>query len=162
MDFELSLTHRDEINVAYILNLLVSLQKATPEEARKRHKEILDMVAGEVQLRSKRELIKRFIEENLPKLKPTDNVIESFENYWSVHKMDAFSKLCQEEKLNSAELEKLLNTYSFANRLPRDEEIVGALTFKPKILERKPLLERVAGKIKEFIDTFIEGMGGSV
>lgn len=161
VDFELSLIHRDEINVAYILNLLVSLKKLKPEEAKKRHKEILDLVAGEVQLRSKRELIKAFIDENLPKLKPNENVIESFENYWADHMQQAFSTLCEEEKIDPVALEKLLETYSFANRLPRDEEIVGALSFKLKILERKSIIERVGSKIKAFIDTFIEGMGGA-
>ena len=48
------------------------------------------------------------------------------------------------------------------DELPRDQEIVDTLNFKPKILERKPIIERVADKIKSFIDTFVEGMGGSV
>ncbi len=162
IDFELSLIHRDEINVAYILNLLVTLSKLNPEEAKKRQKEIIDMVAGEVQLRSKRVLIEEFIEENLPKLKPTDNVISKFETYWSTHKQTAFEQLCAEENIKPEQLEKLLQTYEFASRLPRDQEIVNALGFKPKILERKSILERVADKIQAFIDTFIEGMGGSV
>jgi len=162
VDFELSLIHRDEINVAYILNLLVSLNKLNPEEAKKRQKEIIDLVAGEVQLRSKRALIEAFIEENLPKLKPSDNVIQAFESYWTDSKKEAFSELCKAENINPQELEKLLNHYAFANRLPREQEIVDSLNFKPKILERKPIIERVADKIKSFIDTFIEGMGGSV
>ena len=162
VDFELSLIHRDEINVAYILNLLVSLNKLNPEEAKKRQKEIIDLVAGEVQLRSKRALIEAFIEENLPNLKPNDNVIKVFENYWTANKKEAFSKLCAEENLSPHELEKILNHYTFANRLPRDQEIVDTLNFKPRILERKPIIERVADKIKSFIDTFVEGMGGSV
>jgi len=60
---------------------LVSLNKLNPEEAKKRQKEIIDLVAGEIQLRSKRALIEAFIEENLPKLKPNENVIQAFENY---------------------------------------------------------------------------------
>ncbi len=162
VDFELTLIHRDEINVAYILNLLVSLNKLDPEEAKKRQKEIIDLVAGEVQLRSKRALIEAFIEENLPKLKPSENVIQAFDKYWDASKKEAFNKLCAEENLSPQEIEKLMNTYAFANRLPRDQEIVDSLNFKPKILERKPVIERVADKIKAFIDTFIEGMGGSV
>lgn len=78
VDFELSLIHRDEINVAYILNLLVLLKKLSPEEATKRKKEILEVLAGDVKLRSKRELIQAFIEENLPKLKPEEDVIGAF------------------------------------------------------------------------------------
>ena len=162
VDFELSLIHRDEINVAYILNLLVSLNKLDPIDAKKRQKEIIDLVAGEVQLRSKRALIQAFIEENLPKLKPSDNVIQAFESYWTDSKKEAFSELCKAENINPQELEKLLNHYTFANRLPREQEIVDSLNFKPKILERKPIIKRVADKIKSFIDTFIEGMGGSV
>jgi type I restriction enzyme R subunit len=46
--------------------------------------------------------------------------------------------------------------------LPREQEIVGALSFKPKILQRKSIIERVADKIQAFINTFIEGMSGSV
>ena len=162
IDFELSLIHRDEINVAYILNLLMSLNNLPPEEAKKRQKEIIDLVAGEVQLRSKRLLIEQFIEENLPKLKPTDNVIGIFESFWTEQKRLAFIQLCADENIVPEQFEQLLQTYVFANRLPRDQEIVKALDFQPKILERKSILERVADKIQIFINTFIEGMGGSV
>lgn len=162
VDFELSLIHRDEINVAYILNLLVSLNKLPPEEAKKRQKEILDLVAGEVQLRSKRALIEEFIQSNLPKLQPNANVVHEFESYWASHKKEAFEKLCAEENIATDKFEKILQTYVFASRLPRDQEIVNALEYKPKILERKSILERVGDKIENFIATFIEGMGGSV
>ncbi len=50
------------------------------------------------------------------------------------------------------QLEKLLNDYTFANRLPREQEIVSALNFKPKILQRKSIIERVADKIIVGID----------
>lgn len=66
-----------------------------------------------------------------------------------------------EENLSPQEIEKLLNTYVFANRLPRNQENIDSLKFKPKILERKPVIERVADKITAFIDTFVEGMGGA-
>lgn len=90
------------------------------------------------------------------------NVISEFERYWARNKQEALCKLCQEEKIQPEALERLINTYSFANRLPRDQEIIESLTFKPKALERKPILIRVAEKIQGFIDTFVEGMGGSV
>ena len=160
IDFELSLIHRDEINVAYILNLLISLNKLAPEEAKKRQKEIIDLIAGEIQLRSKRQLIEQFIEENLPKLKPNEDVISAFETYWRNHKQAAFKKLCEDENIVPDKFVKVLQTYEFQNRLPRDGEIVEALSFKPKILDRKSILERVSDKIQDFINTFVEGMGG--
>jgi type I restriction enzyme R subunit len=162
VDFELTLVHRDEINVAYILNLLASLNKLGSEEAKKRQKEIIDLIAGQVQLRSKRKLIEQFIEENLPKLKPNSNVITEFEKYWVEHQKIAFEQLCVDENVVPDKFEKLLQNYVFANRLPRDQEIIETLSFKPKILERESILTRVSEKIKNFISTFIEGMGGIV
>jgi type I restriction enzyme R subunit len=162
IDFELSLIHRDEINVAYILNLLVSLKKLPPDEAKQRHKEIIDLVAGEVQLRSKRELIERFIEENLPKLNPNDNVIGEFESFWSNHRAQAFKDMCADEKINPEQMEKLINDYLFANKFPRNQQIKQALEYSPGVIESKSILDRIAEKVRHFVTTYIEGMGGSV
>jgi len=162
IDFELTLIHRDEINVAYILNLLVSLNKLEPEEAKKRQKEILDLVAGEVQLRSKRKLIEEFIEKTLPTLQTNDNVISKFESYWGEHKTKAFEQLCKEENIAPDNLEKIIHEYEFANKFPRKSIIKNALTFQPKVIESKSIVERIAIKIRDFLDTYIEGMGGSI
>jgi type I restriction enzyme, R subunit len=72
------------------------------------------------------------------------------------------SKTCVDEKIAPNELKKLLDNYALVNRLPRDQEIVNSPHFRPKIFERTSVIERVADKIKSFIDTFIKGMGGSV
>ncbi len=160
IDFELELIHRDEINVAYILNLLVNLNKnLDPEERKNRQKEIIDLVAGEVQLRSKRELIEKFINENLPSLQPNDNVINVFESYWSENRKKAFETLCAEENMVPEQLEQIVTNYGFYNRLPKQQDIGNALSFKPKILDRKTILQRVGDKIQDFINTFIDGMG---
>ena len=162
MDFELSLIHRDEINVAYILNLLRTMNKTDPAATQKCQKEILDLMATEVQLRNKRALMETFIENNLQQLQPDENVMNAFEDYWLTQKEKAFIELCTSENIVPEELSKLINNYAFANRLPREQEIVSSLNFKPKILERKKTIQRVSEKIKSFIDTFIEGMGGTV
>jgi len=162
VDFELSLIHRDDINIAYILNLLISLQKLNTEEAKQRQKEIIEMLAGEANLRSKRGLIQDFIEKSLPKIKPDEEVLEVFETFWTEQKTNALQVLCDEERIKPEALQKLIRNYLFTNRLPRNEEIADSLSFQPKILERKPVITRIADKIKEFIDTFIEGMGGIV
>src|SRR5690606_21455541 len=69
IDFELELIRRDEINVAYILTLLAKLTESSkPEEKEQQKKKISEMLETEIQLRSKNELIEKFIEENLPLL----------------------------------------------------------------------------------------------
>jgi type I restriction enzyme R subunit len=62
VDFEVSLIHRDEINVGYILRLLAGIQAMPPKEQQEQKKKIMDIVDSDVTLRSKRELIDNFIE----------------------------------------------------------------------------------------------------
>nr|WP_282957294.1 hypothetical protein [Nonlabens xylanidelens] len=55
--------HRDQINVAYILQLLAQLKESKASDAAAQKKAIIDMLSGDIELRSKRELIEKFIEE---------------------------------------------------------------------------------------------------
>jgi type I restriction enzyme R subunit len=58
-------------------------------------------------------------------------------------------------------MEKLLEiigNYLFTERTSLLDEIVEMLVVKPKILERKPIVERVTDKILEYIETYITGM----
>jgi hypothetical protein len=73
IDFELVLVHRDEINVAYILKLLARL-KADEHTAKGEamRKQIMSLLSSDVELRSKRELIEKFIAEHLPKITDAD------------------------------------------------------------------------------------------
>lgn len=162
VDFELSLIHRDDINVAYILNLLVNLGSLKPAEAQQRKKEIIELLAGEANLRSKRVLIQAFIDDSLPNIQPDEDVVAVFERFWTEQKTEAMKAFCDEERIKPAELEKLIKNYLFANRLPLGQDIINSLEFQPKILERKTIVERIAERFKLFIETFIEGMGGIV
>jgi type I restriction enzyme R subunit len=66
VDFELELIHRDEINVAYIIQLLIKLKSQKQKDTSKAEQEIFNLLSNETTLRSKRELIEKFILENLP------------------------------------------------------------------------------------------------
>jgi len=160
VDFELELIHRDEINVAYILRLLAKLKDSTEEEQAKQKKAIIDMLSGEAKLRSKRELIERFIEENLPQIDDIDNIPAEFENYWSVEQQKAFEDICSTEQLDSGKFQSIISNYIFTSRLPLPDEIVNILDSKPKLLERRHIVKRVIDKIVDFVETFMTGMAG--
>ena len=42
----------------------------------------MDLLSGDIELRSKRELIEKFIKENLPQIDDDDSIVEEFEKYW--------------------------------------------------------------------------------
>ncbi|HAO07826.1 MAG TPA: deoxyribonuclease HsdR, partial [Chryseobacterium sp.] len=158
VDFELELIHRDEINVAYILQLLAKLKESTGEENIKQKKAIVDLLSGETTLRSKRELIEKFIEENLPNITDVDNIPSEFENYWTVEQQKSFEDICTREQLDSEKLNTIIKNFIFTERLPLPDEIINTLHIKPKLLERKKIVKRVMDKIVGFVETFMTGM----
>ncbi len=162
VDFELELIHWDDINVMYILKLLAKLKTGSKEQKAKVRKEILDTLTNEIQLRSKRELIEKFIDENLPHIKDTDEIPDAFEKFIDEEKKLGLQTLAEEEKLSVDKLNIIIGDYLFTERKPLPDDIVNMLEVKPKILERKTVVERVTGKILRFIETFISGMGGEI
>jgi type I restriction enzyme R subunit len=81
VDFEVSLIHRDEINVGYILRLLAGIQAMPPKEQQEQKKKIMDIVDSDVTLRSKRELIDNFIEKSLLHATHDEDITQVFEAY---------------------------------------------------------------------------------
>jgi type I restriction enzyme R subunit len=158
VDFELELIHRDEINVTYILHLLANLKNADPHEKTKKQKEIIDLLTGEANLRSKRELIERFILENLPNIEDTEDLPDQFEKYWNDEQIKAFKQLVQEENLSEEKTEQLIENYLFAEREPLRDELLDLIEGeKPKVLERKKTGDRILSKIIGFVETFVSG-----
>lgn len=158
IDFELELIHRDEINVAYILRLLAKLKDATPEEKEKQEKAIIDLIAGETQLRSKRELIEKFINHNLPLIEDSDDIPDEFANFISEEKLQAIKELSEQEDLDPVKLEKVIGDYLFTEKIPLRDDIVAIMNQRPSLKDRKTKSERVTDKILNFVNTFINGI----
>ena len=159
VDFELELIHRDEINVAYILQLLITLKSKKQKDTTKIEEEIFNLLSTEKTLRSKRELIERFIQENLPEIMDTDDIIPVFEKFWNSEQQNAFNQLITEENLSAEKSEKLIENYLFAEREPLRDEILELIEGeKPSLLQRKVVSERILKKILNFVETFMHGM----
>lgn len=156
VDFELELIHRDEVNVIYIITLLAKLKATNYQEQDKQ--DILSLLDSEITLRSKRELIAKFIDENLPNIDIVDNIEREFENFWNEEQQKALDKICEDEKIEIKHLNKIIENYIFTQRPPIRDDIISILKTKPKILKRKPVAKRIIAKIVDFVDVFINGM----
>lgn len=111
-------------------------------------------------LRSKRELIEKFIEENLPRISDVDSIQVEFENYWQKQKVLALSKLCDDENLDKAQFKALIDTYIYSGQEPIKDNVFKCLDNRPSILKAREIGERILSKMKEFVQVFIEGMTG--
>ena len=161
IDFELELIHRDEVNVSYIMKLLAQLKEETSElEHEKQKQRIIDIIVGETQLRSKRELIERFINNHLPQIEDTDLIEEKFDEFLVGERKVAIENLSSEENLNQIALEQVIGNYLFTNKTPLRDEIIATMQQRPSLKERASTTERITNKIINFVETFISGFAG--
>lgn len=157
LDFELELIHRDEINVTYIMNLLIRLQAAPIDEKAKQEKVIQDLLNSDIELRSKKELIEKFIQKHLPMIHDNDQVMDEFDNFLEQERKEAIRILTNDEQLNQQLLEQVIGEYLFTNKQPLREDIVGIMEHKPALRERSSKIERVTHKIYDFVSTYVSG-----
>lgn len=155
IDFEIELTVRDIINYDYIIKLIAGLKNITSDRVReKKTEEILRVFDRDLKLRKKKDLIRKFIEENLPKIANAKEVEKAFGDFWDTERSGALRGLADEESISISALEDLIGEYLYTQRLPHDEDIVKALPQTPRILEREGIVMRIKNAIVNIVDVF--------
>ncbi len=168
LDFELELIKRDEINVGYILRLISQMVGANNTKQQEIENTINNFMNSEPKLRSKRELIERFLKENLPSIEQSSDVENEFYQFWDQQKQAEFNKLCSDCGFNKNKLEKIISSYLIRGEFSgleegkitgiKDFQLIDSLKKKPKILERQNTLNKIKAYLTKFISTFIDGM----
>jgi len=163
IDFELELIRRDTINVTYILQLLIKFKsKHSAKDKESIEKDIFNLLNTEVSLRSKRELIEKFIQESLPHIEDTDAIPEEFEKFWNIEQEKALQELVKTENLSEEKTERLIENYLFTEREPLRKEILDLRKEgRPSVLKSKEIGDRILNKIIGFVDTFVNGISGN-
>ncbi|MEO0845321.1 MAG: type I restriction endonuclease subunit R [Cyanobacteria bacterium J06648_1] len=164
VDFELELIQRDDINVAYILKLLADLQRDVSDESQaedyqQKKASILELLDKEVQLRSKKNLIEKFIDTKMPTLEPEAHVEQIFKNFWNQERVEAIRDLCRSENLSESAVNQMIANYKFSGKKPLRETVLSACNEKPKLLERKKIFKRVVSQLLDIINKFDDALG---
>ena len=154
IDFELELTIRDIVDFDYIVQLIVGLKNINSAKAREeKTKEILKLLDRNVKLRKKKELIRKFIEENLPKVRK-DEVEKEFTEFWNSEKSNVVKEIAEKENIPLEKFENILSEYLYTQKLPKEQDIVDMLPEPPRILERQSIVDRIRDAIKNVVDIF--------
>ena len=156
IDFELELIKRDEINIDYILCLLATLTDTDEVHKEKQKKVILDMISWNVELRSKKELIEKFMEDYLWNIKDSSLISSEFEKYMNTEKIKEFEEFCKDENIDPNKLEIIIWDYVYTWKIPLSDEIAWTMIIKPKLIERKTVIERIKNKMTELLKKFDE------
>ena len=71
------------------------------------------MLGSEAQLRSKRELLEKFIAEYLPGISNAGEVEAGFDAFWNEERESQLADLCGQEGLKRDEVEEMIKQYNF-------------------------------------------------
>jgi len=155
IDFELELTVRDIINFDYIIQLIAGLKNISSDVVReKKTEEILRIFDRDVKLRKKKDLIRKFIEENLPMISKADDVEKAFSEFWSSERSNVLKDIVQSENIPLEKFEQLIGEYLYTQRLPRGQDIADLMSEPPRILERQGIIDRIKKAIENIVDIF--------
>ncbi len=152
VDFEIELIRRDDINVTYILTLLKELDYHSPS-FEKDKKFILDTMEKSHELRSKMELIERFINGNIPEISNNETIESEFEDFIEKEKKIAIGDLIEDEKLKDEITKCIIAEYEFSGKM-RNDLIKKSFTEKMGLIERRSKLELIKDKIINLVDKF--------
>lgn len=162
LDFELELIRRDEINVAYILALLMKI-RADQNETRRhtglddRLQPILSLLRSEVSLRDKRPIIEKFIFERLPSLDPMQDIRAAFSAFWEEERQMAYREFETLHGLDKVRFRMMIERMVFSGMRPLRDVVVDALIAKPGILRRKQVTDQVLAGMDQLARVFNEG-----
>ncbi|MEK9153111.1 MAG: type I restriction endonuclease subunit R, partial [Patescibacteria group bacterium] len=155
IDFEIELTVRDIINFDYIIQLIAGLKNISSTAVRKKKtEEILRLFDRDVQLRKKKDLIKKFIEENLPKIGKADDVEEAFAEFWASERAKSLKDIAEAENIPVEKFEQLIGEYLYTQKLPHGQDIVDLLPEVPRIKERQGIIDRIKSAVENIVDIF--------
>ena len=134
------------------------MQDAKPADREKQHKTILNILDTETHLRSKKELIERFIAKHFSGIPKGGDIGSEFETYWNDEKVKAIKELSDNEGLDQEGLQKVIGDYLFTGKSPMRDDVIGSMKKRPGLKERRSISERIISKIKDFVQTFIDGV----
>lgn len=157
IDFELELTVRDVINYDYIIQLIAGLKNIRSAKVReKKTDEILRIFDRDAQLRKKKDLIRKFIEQNLPKVRGAGDVEKAFGKFWASERAGSLKAIAESEHIPVQSFENVIGEYLYSGRMPHGQDIVDLMPteHQPRILERQKIVGRIKAAIENVVNVF--------
>ena len=136
----------------YILKNLedIEIKPPSPHDM----KRITDLIERTPQLRSKKDLIEKFINEVLGNIDTKQTTVSDvFAEFMRKERRKAFCNLIEEERLNETIARKVINYYEFTGKF--DEDLIKEI-FEDglKFLEKIERVKDIKEKIEEIVEKF--------
>lgn len=149
IDFEIEILRNDLINVSYIMELVRKIDLKDKEEQQRNREQIRRILdnADDPTLRLKRDLIREFIDEVVPKLSEKDDIDEVYLKFENAKREEEFKKFAHQQAVDEEILKAITGEFEFSGIVNQDElkELVG----DKKLREKRQTKKAIASFIEE-------------
>lgn len=156
VEFQIDLLKTDEINLDYILNLIMQKAKESKDIEHLKD-EIRRVIKSSLGTRAKEDLVMDFIsKKRLSELQNDDNIIETFYNFAKREKEEKINQLIAEENLNEKAyrfIEKSISKGFVEYTGDELDGIIPPLSRRGGVREKKK--EIVLEKLRKIVDVFV-------
>lgn len=149
IDFEIEILRNDLINVSYIMELVRKIDLKDKEEQQRNREQIRRILdnADDPMLRLKRDLIREFIDEVVPKLSEEDDIDEVYLKFENAKREEEFKKFAHQQAVDEEILKAITGEFEFSGIVNQDElkDLVG----DKKLREKRQTKKAIASFIEE-------------
>ena len=149
IDFEIEILRNDLINVSYIMELVRKINLKDKEEQQRNREQIRRILdnADDPTLRLKRDLIREFIDEVVPKLSEEDDIDEVYLKFENAKREEEFKKFAHQQAVDEEILKAITGEFEFSGIVNQDElkDLVG----DKKLREKRQTKKAIASFIEE-------------
>ncbi|MFV5938769.1 type I restriction endonuclease subunit R [Mammaliicoccus sciuri] len=149
IDFEIEILRNDLINVSYIMELVRKIDLKDKEEQQRNREQIRRILdnADDPTLRLKRDLIREFIDEIVPKLTEEDDIDEVYLKFENAKREEEFKKFAHQQAVDEEILKAITGEFEFSGIVNQDElkDLVG----DKKLREKRQTKKAIASFIEE-------------
>lgn len=154
ISFSLELIQTDKINVSYILNLIRNVDLTNEEQ---KQKDIMDIESKltnvtDDELFLKLDLIKRFLANVLPVLKPEDSIDDALNNHMNKERQQEIENFAKDNEINLEVLQAVIDEFEYSGIFPN--ELIGKSINAP-FLKKISLIENVKVFIKNLLRKYL-------
>jgi len=154
ISFSLELIQTDKINVSYILNLIRNVDLSNEEQKQKDIKDIESKLVNvtDDELFLKLDLIKRFLANVLPVLKPEDSIDDALNSHMNKERQQEIENFAKDNEINLEVLEAVIDEFEYSGIFPN--ELIGRSINAP-FLKKISLIENVKVFIKNLLRKYL-------
>lgn len=154
ISFSLELIQTDKINVSYILNLIRNVDLTNEEQKQKDIEDIESKLVNvtDDELFLKLDLIKRFLSNVLPILKPEDSIDDAFNSHMNKERQKEIEKFAKENDIDLEVLQAVIDEFEYSGIFPN--EMIGKSIHAP-FLKKISLIDNVKVFIKELLKKYL-------